>query len=112
MPDSSTNLTDSTLDTLNRELSGYRVLRQIGHGAMGVVFEAEQKALGRSVAIKILPTNLSMRKRTVKRFLREAEAMGRLSHENIVAVHDVGSIKNLHYFCMKLVQGPPLDVVL
>ena len=79
---------------------------------MGVVFEAEQKALGRTVAIKVLPTNLSMRKRTVKRFLREAEAMGRLSHENIVPVHDVGSIKNLHYFCMRYVQGPPLDVVL
>lgn len=112
MADSSINLTSSTIDTLNRELSGYRVLRQVGHGAMGVVFEAEQLALGRSVAIKILPTNLSMRKRTVKRFLREAEAMGRLSHENIVSVHDVGSIKNLHYFCMKYVQGPPLDVVL
>ena len=112
MADSTQDSSTSTVDALNRELSGYRVLRQVGHGAMGVVFQAEQQALGRMVAIKVLPTSLSMRKRTVKRFLREAEAMGRLAHENIVAVHDVGSIRNLHYFCMTFVQGPPLDVVL
>jgi tetratricopeptide (TPR) repeat protein/predicted Ser/Thr protein kinase len=104
------NLTSS--ETLDRELEGYRVTRQIGHGAMGVVFEAVQKSLGRRVAIKVLPTSLALRKRTVKRFLREAEAMGRLSHENIVAVYDVGSIRNLHYFSMEYVEGPPLDRVL
>ncbi len=111
MAESSTDILTSA-ETLDRQLEAYRVIRQIGHGAMGVVFEAVQKSLGRRVAIKVLPTNLALRKRTVKRFLREAEAMGRLSHENIVAVYDVGSIRNLHYFSMKYVEGPPLDRVL
>ena len=112
MSDSGSYTTLTSVETLDRHLDGYRVTRQIGHGAMGVVFEAEQKSLGRRVAIKVLPSSMALRKRTVKRFLREAEAMGRLSHENIVAVHDVGSISDLHYFCMKYVEGPPLDRVL
>jgi len=107
---STDNLTNA--ETLDRELEAYRVTRQIGHGAMGVVFESVQRSLGRRVAIKVLPASLALRTRTVKRFLREAEAMGRLSHENIVAVYDVGSIRNLHYFYMKYVDGPPLDRVL
>ena len=112
MAESSTYNTLTSVETLDRVLPAYRVVRQVGHGAMGVVFEAEQKSLGRRVAIKVLPASLALRARTVKRFLREAEAMGRLSHENIVAVHDVGSINNLHYFCMRFVEGPPLDRVL
>jgi tetratricopeptide (TPR) repeat protein len=108
---SSTSL-GASVETLNRTLDGYRVTRQIGHGSMGVVFEAEQQRLRRRVAIKVLPTSLALRTRTVKRFLREAAAMGRLSHENIVAVYEVGSIRDLHYFSMKYVEGPPLDRVL
>ena len=101
-----------SVEALNDVLEGYRVTRQIGHGSMGVVFEAEQQRLRRRVAIKVLPTSMALRTRTVKRFLREAAAMGRLSHENIVSVYEVGSIRNLHYFSMKYVEGPPLDRVL
>lgn len=112
MADSSSTYNLTSAETLDRQLEAYRVTRQVGHGAMGVVFEAVQKSLGRRVAIKVLPSTLALRTRTVKRFLREAEAMGRLSHDNIVAVYDVGSIRNLHYFSMKFVEGPPLDRVL
>ena len=112
MNDSSTYSTLASVQTLNEVLVGYRVRRQIGHGAMGIVFEAEQERLRRSVAIKVLPSSLALRTRTVKRFLREAAAMGQLSHENIVSVYEVGSIKNLHFFSMKFVDGPPLDRVL
>jgi predicted Ser/Thr protein kinase len=103
---------DTSISTLNRELVGYSIRRQIGHGAMGIVFEAEQKSLGRRVAIKVLPPNLALRERTVKRFLREAEAMGKLGHANIVDVYEVGSVRSTHFFSMKYVDGPPLDRVL
>jgi hypothetical protein len=103
---------ETSVAALNRELRGYRILRQIGHGAMGVVFEAEQTSLSRRVAIKVLPQNLALRERTVKRFLREAEAMGRLDHANVVDVYEVGSVRQVHYFSMRFVEGPPLDRVL
>jgi len=112
LADSSSYTSLASVEMLNSVLVGYRVKRQIGHGAMGVVFEAEQERLGRQVAIKVLPSSLALRTRTVKRFLREASAMGRLSHENIVSVFEVGSIEDLHYFSMKYVEGPPLDRVL
>ncbi|HUR27383.1 MAG TPA: serine/threonine-protein kinase, partial [Planctomycetota bacterium] len=101
-----------TTDLLNERLEGYRVLREVGHGAMGIVFEARQRGLDRRVAVKVLPPNLSTRDRTVRRFLREAEAMGRLAHTNIVDVYEVGSLGTLHFFAMRFVDGPPLDVVL
>ena len=112
MVDSTLISAGTSIAALNAELTGYRVLRQVGHGAMGVVFEAEQISLGRRVAIKVLPPNLALRERTVKRFLREAEAMGRLAHANIVDVFEVGSIRTTHFFSMKFVEGPPLDRVL
>ena len=98
---------------LDAELTSYAVRREVGKGAMGIVFEAQQGGLGRRVAIKVLPPNLALRDRTVKRFLREAEAMGRLSHANVVDIYEVGSESDtLHYFAMQYVEGPPLDVVL
>lgn len=103
---------DLTVEALNERLNGYRVLREVGHGAMGIVFEARQRGLERRVAVKVLPPNLALRERTVKRFLREAEAMGRLAHANIVDVYEVGSVGALHYFAMRFVDGPPLDNVL
>ncbi|MCE9595240.1 MAG: serine/threonine protein kinase [Planctomycetes bacterium] len=97
---------------LNRTLSGYSIVREVGHGSMGVVYEARQNGVGRRVAIKCLPPNMALRDRTVKRFLREAEAMGRLSHPNIVDIHEVGTAGSISYFSMKFVEGPPLDRVL
>jgi len=110
--DSSLVSTQVTVNALNRALEGYRVLRQVGHGAMGIVYEAEQCSLGRRVALKVLPPNLALRERTVKRFLREAESMGKLAHPNVVDVYEVGSRSDFHYFTMKFVEGPSLDRVL
>ncbi|MEO6711134.1 MAG: serine/threonine-protein kinase, partial [Planctomycetota bacterium] len=101
-----------TAELLNERLESYRVVREVGRGAMGIVFEAHQRGLERRVAVKVLPPNLSMRDRTVRRFLREAGAMGRLAHTNIVDVYQVGSHGSLHYFAMRFVDGPPLDLVL
>ena len=112
MPDSTLISAQVSLGALNAALEGYRVVKQVGHGAMGIVYEAEQRKLARRVALKVLPPNLALRERTVKRFLREAEAMGRLGHANIVDVYEVGSIREFHFFSMRFVEGPPLDRVL
>lgn len=100
------------MNALNRALENYRVLRQVGHGAMGIVYEAEQVGLNRRVALKVLPPNLALRERTVRRFLREAESMGKLGHPNVVDVYEVGSKAEFHFFTMKFVDGPSLDRVL
>jgi serine/threonine protein kinase len=112
VPDSTLFASELQVEVLDATLDGYQVLRQIGHGAMGIVFEARQAGVGRRVAVKVLPPHLALRSRTVKRFLREAESMGRLSHANIVDVYEVGSKERLHYFTMQYVDGPPLDRVL
>jgi len=112
LPDSTVTSSALSLEILRREFPGYRIVREVGHGAMGIVYEAEQQGIGRRVAVKVLPPNLALRERTVKRFLREAEAMGRLAHPCIVDVFEVGSRRELNYFSMKFVEGPPLDRVL
>ena len=100
-----------TSEALDAKLVGYTVVGEIGHGSMGIVFEAKQRGVARRVAIKVLPPALALRGHTVRRFLREAEAMGRLGHPNIVDIYEVGSVDELHYFAMRFVEGPPLDEV-
>ena len=112
MPDTKVFPTELTAETLDRKLEHYEVRAQIGHGSMGIVYEAIQVGVGRQVAIKVLPPSMTLRERTVKRFLREAEAMGRLSHSNIVDIYEVGSVGSLHFFAMRHVEGPALDRVL
>ena len=112
MADSQLASAQVTVAALNRSLDAYTIKRQVGHGAMGIVFEAEQKGIGRRVALKVLPPNLALRERTVKRFLREAESMGKLGHPNVVDVYEVGSRADFHFFTMKFVDGPSLDRVL
>ncbi|MFN9968516.1 MAG: protein kinase domain-containing protein, partial [Phycisphaerae bacterium] len=92
-------------------LAGYRVIRQIGQGGMGVVCEAEHPHLSRRMAIKILP---GKRENTTLggRFRREAESASRLNHPNIVPVYDFGSQNGVQYLTMPLVNGRSLDRIL
>ena len=76
-------------DPLER-LGDYRILREIGRGGMGVVYEAEQESLGRHVALKVLPEQRSPDPKQLRRFQREARAAARLHHTNIVPVFGVG----------------------
>lgn len=95
-----------------RKFDDYRLLREIGKGGMGVVYEAEQQSLGRRVALKVLPGHSSLHPRAVERFQREAALAGRLEHPGIVPVHAVGESEGVHYFAMEFIQGAPLDKVL
>jgi WD40 repeat protein/serine/threonine protein kinase/predicted Zn-dependent protease len=93
-------------------LGDFRILRQVGRGGMGVVYEAEQESLGRRVALKILPANALVEPDKKKRFQREAKATARLHHTNIVPIYGVGEHDGMYYYVMQFIQGLGLDEVL
>jgi serine/threonine protein kinase/Tfp pilus assembly protein PilF len=93
-------------------LGDFRVLREVGRGGMGIVYEAEQESLGRHVALKVLPAHALLDPQRLRRFQREAKAAARLHHTNIVPVYGVGEQDGLHYYVMQFIQGQGLDQVL
>jgi serine/threonine protein kinase/tetratricopeptide (TPR) repeat protein len=95
-----------------QQIGDYRILREIGRGGMGIVYEAEQISLGRHVALKVLPAHTLLDPKRLHRFRREAMAAARLHHTNIVPVFGVGEQDSLHYYVMQFIQGLPLDEVL
>jgi serine/threonine protein kinase/tetratricopeptide (TPR) repeat protein/WD40 repeat protein len=95
-----------------QQLGEYRILREIGHGGMGVVYEAVQESLGRHVALKVLPLHGLLSPTQRERFRREAKAAARLHHTNIVPVFGVGEDDGVHYYAMQFIQGQGLDMVL
>ncbi len=90
----------------------YRVLREVGRGGMGVVYEAEQVSLGGRVALKVLPRQVSQDLRTLARFRREARSAAQLHHTNIVPVFEVGKDGDVSYYAMQFIQGQGLDLVI
>ncbi|HKB40235.1 MAG TPA: serine/threonine-protein kinase, partial [Gemmataceae bacterium] len=93
-------------------LGDFRIIREIGHGGMGVVYEAEQISLGRHVALKVLPRQVLSDARTKQRFEREAKAAAKLHHTNIVPVFGIGEHDGLPYYAMQFIPGLGLDEVL
>ncbi|HEX7915885.1 serine/threonine-protein kinase, partial [Rudaea sp.] len=99
-------------DPEQREFGDYELLELIGEGGMGVVYRAYQKTLDREVAVKLLAAGPWASKPYVERFRREAQNAARMQHPNIVAIYEVASAEELHFFSMRLVRGPSLAVVL
>src|SRR6516164_3549095 len=95
-----------------RQLGDFLILREIGRGGMGVVYEAVQQSLGRHVALKVLPRQALTGSSQVQRFRLEARAAARLHHTNIVPVFGVGECDGVHYYAMQYIQGQGLDVVI
>jgi serine/threonine protein kinase/WD40 repeat protein len=93
-------------------LGDYRILRRIGGGGMGVVYEAEHVALKRSVALKVMLPRLRDDPKYLRRFHSEASLAAGLHHTNIVGVFDYGEQDGVCYYAMQLIQGQPLDRVL
>ncbi|MDQ2884551.1 MAG: protein kinase [Chloroflexota bacterium] len=91
-----------------QNLGAYLLEEEIGHGSMGVVYRGKQIALGREVAIKVLPKALARDASYVARFIREAQIIAGLNHPNIVQIYDAGQQNRLLYFVMEYVQGPTL----
>jgi len=90
----------------------YRVVKQLGRGGMGAVYEARQESLGRKVAVKLLPQAFADDPRRVERFQREARATAMIRHPNIVRVHDVGEAEGTHFYSMDYIEGASLSEVI
>jgi len=95
-------------DELGR-LGSYRVLRVLGAGGMGVVFQAEDPHLQRLVALKAMLPNLADSESAKQRFLREARAAAALKHDHIVTIHQVGEDRGAPFLAMEFLEGEPLD---
>src|SRR5271166_1423716 len=98
------------------KIGRYQVLGEIGRGAMGVVYRAQDPAIGRVIAIKTIRlsdlTDASERERLRERLFREAQSAGILSHPNIVTIYDIAEENGLAYIFMEYVEGPPLEKIL
>ena len=93
------------------ELGDFRLIRELGRGGMGVVYEALQRSLGRRVALKVLPLAGMLDERRLRRFQNEAHAAAALQHPHIVPVYGVGCERGVHYYAMQLIQGVSLAEV-
>jgi serine/threonine protein kinase len=93
-------------------LGDFRLVREIGRGGMGVVYEAVQLSLGRRVAVKVLPFAAALDSRHLQRFKNEAQAAAQLHHTNIVPVYAVGCERSVHFYAMQLIEGQSLSDVI
>jgi eukaryotic-like serine/threonine-protein kinase len=93
-------------------LGDYCIVREIGRGGMGVVYEAEQISLQRRVALKVLPFAAALDARQLQRFKNEAQAAAHLHHQNIVPVYAVGCERGVHYYAMQYIEGNTLATVI
>jgi len=93
-------------------LGDFRIIREIGRGGMGIVYEAEQESLARHVAVKVLPKGPLLGDKQLQRFEREAKTAARLHHTNIVQVYGVGHQDGMHYYVMQHIRGAGLDRIL
>jgi hypothetical protein len=94
---------------IGEKFGAYEIKNEIGRGGMGIVYKAVQVSLGRDVAIKVLPPQLSLEKEFVSRFFREARSAANLRHPNIVTIHDVGEENDIYYFAMEYLEGGSLE---
>ncbi|MEO6052713.1 MAG: serine/threonine-protein kinase, partial [Chthoniobacterales bacterium] len=94
-----------SIEELSQHFPQLEILELLGRGGMGAVYKARQKHLDRFIALKILPPSSAHDPAFAERFTREAQALARLSHPNIVAVHDFGQTSGFFYFLMEYVDG-------
>lgn len=104
--------TDTEFAAPPTQLGEFRIVREIGQGGMGVVYEAVQESLGRHVALKVMPTHAQSNPVFVERFRREAQSAAKLHHTNIVPVFGVGEHDGVSFYAMQFIKGQSLEAVL
>lgn len=95
-----------------KRLGGFELISKIGHGGMGVVYKARQLSMNRLVALKILPPRLAKDREFIGRFMREAQAVARLNHPNVVQGIDAGEVDGFYYFAMEYVPGETVHSII
>jgi Tol biopolymer transport system component len=93
---------------IGQSLSHFRITAELGEGGMGTVYRAEDTALGREVALKILPQSFADNSERLARFEREAKVLASLSHPNIAGIYEVGAVDGVHFLAMELARGEDL----
>ena len=99
---------DAAETPISRTIGDYRLVRQIGRGGMGVVYEAWEASMERRVALKVLPAGIAADDKAFHRFLREAKTAGRIHHPNVVHVYGIGVREETPYYAMELIEGETL----
>jgi serine/threonine protein kinase len=98
-------------EPVRRVLGDFRIMREVGRGGMGIVYEAEQVSLGRRVAVKVLPFAATLDVKQLMRFQNEARAAAYLHHQHIVPVYYVGCERGIHFYAMQFIDGRSLAAV-
>lgn len=106
------SLTSGPMPQPTQTIGDYQLVREIGRGGMGVVYEAWQLSLRRRVALKILPFTVAHDAKQISRFKNEAQAAAQVQHPNIVPVYAVGEENGVHYYVMQLIEGQSLTSLL
>ncbi len=99
-------------DSIPKTLGEYEIIREVGRGGMGIVFEAEHATMRRRVALKVLPKSSAEKPSYLNRFFTEARSAGQLHHTNIVPVFEFGEADGLHFYAMQFILGDNLDRVI